>query len=163
MGNRKKNNIKLGVSLVIADVSHRKFKVRSRYGFRRWETTLHCNGVSYWLCPYPEWSISHDGSLAPWMTHSTKINHLTFLIAKDFHFQFPHWHMGAHFMMPYICCFQRITTNRHGLSISAISSYKHDINMFLTRQRISQVRVPIALVLIRVNTLKARPNNNATF
>ena len=27
------------------------------YGLSQWETTLHCNGVSHWLNPYPEWSL----------------------------------------------------------------------------------------------------------
>ena len=27
----------------------------SGYGLSQWETTLHCNVVSYWLSPYPEW------------------------------------------------------------------------------------------------------------
>ena len=26
-------------------------------GLSHWKTTLHCNGVSYWLNPYPEWSL----------------------------------------------------------------------------------------------------------
>ena len=28
------------------------------YGLSQWETTLHCNVVSLWLSPYPEWSSS---------------------------------------------------------------------------------------------------------
>ena len=27
----------------------------SGYGLSRWEATLHCNMVSHWLRPYPEW------------------------------------------------------------------------------------------------------------
>ena len=26
------------------------------YGLSQWETTLHCNVVSHWLSPYPEWA-----------------------------------------------------------------------------------------------------------
>ena len=29
----------------------------SGYGLSQWETTLHCNVASYWLCPYSEWSL----------------------------------------------------------------------------------------------------------
>ena len=29
---------------------------QSRYGLIQWETTLHCNVVSHWRSPYPEWS-----------------------------------------------------------------------------------------------------------
>ena len=29
----------------------------TRYGLIQWETTLHCNVVSHWLSPYPEWSL----------------------------------------------------------------------------------------------------------
>ena len=28
----------------------------SGYGLSQWETTLHCNVVSLWLSPYPEWT-----------------------------------------------------------------------------------------------------------
>ena len=30
----------------------------SGYGLSQWETTLHCNIVSHWLSPYPEWSLA---------------------------------------------------------------------------------------------------------
>ena len=30
---------------------------RSGHGLSQWETTLHCNVVSYWLSPYSEWSL----------------------------------------------------------------------------------------------------------
>ena len=29
----------------------------SGYGLSKWEKTLHCNVVSHWLSPYPEWSL----------------------------------------------------------------------------------------------------------
>ena len=29
----------------------------SVYGLSQWEATLHCNVVSHWLSPYPEWSL----------------------------------------------------------------------------------------------------------
>ena len=29
----------------------------SGHGLSQWETTLHCNVVSLWLSPYPEWSV----------------------------------------------------------------------------------------------------------
>ena len=31
----------------------------SGYGLSKWETTLHCNVVSHWLSPHPEWSIGN--------------------------------------------------------------------------------------------------------
>ena len=30
---------------------------RCGYGLSQWKTPLHCNGVSHWLHPYPEWSL----------------------------------------------------------------------------------------------------------
>ena len=39
----------------------------SRYGLSQWETTLHCNVVSHWLGPYPQWSLS---------TAMTKVDHV---------------------------------------------------------------------------------------
>ena len=43
----------------------------SRYGLSQWETTLHCNVVSHWLSPYPEWSpTSYLGDEVPHATAS---------------------------------------------------------------------------------------------
>ena len=39
----------------------------SRYELSQWETTLHCNVVSHWLGPYPQWSLS---------TAMTKVDHV---------------------------------------------------------------------------------------
>ena len=50
---------------------------------------------------------SYDESLPPWMPHNAGINLLTFMIARDFHFQFSRWHMGARYMVPYICFFSK--------------------------------------------------------
>ena len=33
------------------------------YGLSPSETTLHCNVVSHWLSPYPQWSLSYSGVL----------------------------------------------------------------------------------------------------
>ena len=35
----------------------------SEFGRSQWETTLHCNVVSHWLCPYSEWSVEWDVGL----------------------------------------------------------------------------------------------------
>ena len=32
----------------------------SMYGLTQWETTLHCNAVSHWQSPYPEWSLTYQ-------------------------------------------------------------------------------------------------------
>ena len=33
------------------------FRDHSEYELSQWETTLHCNVVSHWLSPFPEWSL----------------------------------------------------------------------------------------------------------
>ena len=40
----------------IHDVHYQAPKGHSGCGLSQWETTLHCNVISHWLSPYPEWS-----------------------------------------------------------------------------------------------------------
>ena len=36
---------------------HQDSWIYSGFELSQWETTLHCNVVSHWLSPYPEWSL----------------------------------------------------------------------------------------------------------
>ena len=47
------------------------------YGHNQWETTLQCNIVSHWLCPYPEWSL-HLLHNAWFMQHPCGLLYLMF-------------------------------------------------------------------------------------
>ena len=40
-------------------------KDHSGYGLSQWEMTLHCNVVSHWRSPYPDWSLHHQSWLVP--------------------------------------------------------------------------------------------------
>ena len=41
--------------MLMVDFTH-ILRDHAGYGLSQWETTLHCNVVSHWLRPYPEWS-----------------------------------------------------------------------------------------------------------
>ena len=51
-------------------------RYHSRHGLSQWETTLQCDGISHWLCPYPERSYneSHSNEFFMWQGN---IQHFT--------------------------------------------------------------------------------------
>ena len=42
---------------IIKILTHQYLRDRYGYGLSQWETMLHCDSISYWLRPYPEWSL----------------------------------------------------------------------------------------------------------
>ena len=54
----RRSKKKVTVTIVI-NHTHQKRVSRDQYEYElsQWETTLQCNVVSYWMSPYPEWSL----------------------------------------------------------------------------------------------------------
>ena len=42
---------------ISVDMKQEYSRAHSGYGLSQWETMLHCNVVSHWLSPYPEWAL----------------------------------------------------------------------------------------------------------
>ena len=60
------------VLLVIIQASADIIPAVTGYGLSQWETTLHCNVVSHWLSPYPNWFLSHALLFIHLMIHTWK-------------------------------------------------------------------------------------------